>query len=136
MRPRFGHDAVLVLAWTGSAAKLVAGRTVASLLRTTVGDPSKETIHRRVTGTPELLHMVWQAKVVVIDEAPTIEGRWMDRLEYVFRRTAPTLADECKPFGGRRVLGKFHMLFSVRVVGRGLYDRLVGQPLLRVAVTD
>lgn len=114
-RRRFGEDAVLALAWSGTAAQLVGGCTVASVLRTTVGDPSKETILRRVTGDRHSLNMVKKAKVVVIDEAPTIEGRWMDRLEYVLRRTAPTLIDECKPFGGRRVLGKLFLVFPFLV---------------------
>lgn len=105
-RKRFGPSAVLTLAWTGSAAQLVEGRTLASVLRTTVGDPSKESILRRVTGDAELLTVMKRTKLVVIDEAPTIEGRWMDRLEYVLRRTALTLVDECKPFGGRRILGE------------------------------
>lgn len=30
----------------------------------------------------------------------------MDRLEFVLRRSTPTLVAECLPFGGRTVLGE------------------------------
>ena len=104
---RFGAEGVLVLAWAGSAAQLVQGRTVASLLKTTVGDPSKESILRRVEGDEGLLAEIQRVRLVVIDEAPTLQGRWMDRLEFVLRRTAPSLSAQCLPFGGRAVLGAF-----------------------------
>jgi len=109
-RQRFGADAVLVLAWAGSAAQLVGGVTVASVLRTTVGDPSKETILQRVLGDPAARNELRAVRMVVIDEAPTIQGRWLDRLEFVLRRTAPKPALECSPFGGRSVLGTWRLL--------------------------
>eukprot|EP00168_Porphyra_purpurea_P015207 TRINITY_DN4596_c0_g1_i2.p1 TRINITY_DN4596_c0_g1~~TRINITY_DN4596_c0_g1_i2.p1 ORF type:complete len:168 (+),score=16.99 TRINITY_DN4596_c0_g1_i2:345-848(+) len=107
---RYGPDGVLVLAWASSVAQLVGGATVASVLRSSVGDPSKDSIFRRILGDTEALGKLRRARLVVIDEAPTIQGRWMDRLEFVFRKTARSYADECLLFGGRRVLGKLCVL--------------------------
>jgi len=53
--------------------------------------------------------------MVVIDEAPTIQGRWMDRLEFLLRKGAPSPALEVLPFGGRRVLGTSCLLPSCLV---------------------
>lgn len=103
----FGAAGVLVLSWTGSAAQLVHGRTLSSVLRTFVGDPLRQAILQRVVGRPELLAELRGTKLVIIDEAPTIQARWMDCLEYVLRRTASTLTGECLPFGGRRVMDMF-----------------------------
>jgi len=41
--------------------------------------------------------------LVVIDEAPTIEALWFDRLEFVFHMAA-SVFKQCRPFGGRVVL--------------------------------
>lgn len=70
-----GTLGVLVLAWTGSAAQLVHGRTLASLLRTTAGDTWKERISRRVVKDPSLPAEKRHNKLTVIEEAPTIQGR-------------------------------------------------------------
>lgn len=64
-----------VLAWAGSAAQLVERVTVSSVLRTTVGDPSKETILWRNLGNPAARDELRAVRLVVIDEAPTIQGR-------------------------------------------------------------
>ena len=64
-----------MLAWAGSAAQLVEGVTVSSVLRTTVGDPSKETILWRNLGNPAARDELRAVRLVVIDEAPTIQGR-------------------------------------------------------------
>jgi len=103
-RQRWGPDAVVVLAWAGSAAQLVGGQTVASLLHVSVGDVSKERILSRILANPQARGTIAAARLVVIDEAPTIPGRWFDRLEYVFRRVAAP-AMQCRPFGGRVVFG-------------------------------
>lgn len=101
-RRRWGERAVVVLAWAGSGAQLVGGQSVSSLLHVSVGDVSKERILSRVLANPEARRIVETARLVVIDEAPTIPGRWFDRLEYVFRRIAPPTL-QCRPFGGRTV---------------------------------
>jgi len=91
-RQKLGDDAVVVLAWAGSAAQLVGGQTVSSLLRVSVGDVCKVLILSRILANPEAKKDITAARLVVIDEAFTIPGRWFDRLEYVFRRTAlPTM---------------------------------------------
>ena len=116
-RLEWGDSSVVVLAWAGSAAQLVGGQTVSSLLRVSVGDVSKERILSHILTNPEARSAITAARLVVIDEAPTIPNRWFDRLEYVFRRTAlPTL--QCRPFGGRIVFGTCSLLFvaSQRVV--------------------
>eukprot|EP00168_Porphyra_purpurea_P018354 TRINITY_DN6788_c0_g1_i1.p1 TRINITY_DN6788_c0_g1~~TRINITY_DN6788_c0_g1_i1.p1 ORF type:complete len:382 (-),score=26.45 TRINITY_DN6788_c0_g1_i1:1274-2419(-) len=95
---------VVVLAWSGSAANLVGGQALASLLRVTVGDPSKESILKRLMEPCHRVvwHTILTVRLVVIDEAPTIEGRWFDRLEYVFRM-ATTVFNQCRPFGDQVV---------------------------------
>lgn len=113
---RFGPDAVLVLSWTGAAAELVNGQTLASVLRTSVRDPSKESIPQRVMGDSQLLAELKCKRLVIIGEAPTIQGLWMNRLEHVLRRTAPTLVCKCWHFGGLTVLGKCRYgLFASRL---------------------
>ena len=114
-RRRFGHDGVLVLAWAGSDAQLVGGVTVSSVLRTMVGDRSKETILWRLLGNPTARNELLAVRMVEIDQAPTIKGRWMDRLEFVLRKVAPSPALEVLPFGGRRVLGTSCLLPSCLV---------------------
>jgi len=109
-RQRFGADAVLVLAWAGSAAHPVVGVTVASVLRTTVGNSSKETILRQMLGDPVAHNELHAVRRVVIDEAPTIQGRSLDRLEFVLRRLSRKPGLECSPFGGRSVLVKWCLL--------------------------
>jgi len=111
-RRRFGRDGVLVLAWAGSAAQLVDGVTVSSVLRTTVGDPSKETILWRILGNPAARDELRAVRKIAIDEAPTIQGRWMDRLEFMLRKVSPSPALEVLPFGGRRVLGTSRLIPS------------------------
>jgi len=103
-RQRWGESAVSVLAWTGSAAQLVGGKTVSSFLRVSVGDVSKERILSRILANTDARRAIEAVRLVVIDEAPTIPGRWFDRLEYVFRRVAPPTL-QCRPFGGRTVFG-------------------------------
>lgn len=102
---RWGEKGVVVLAWSGSAANLVEGRTLASLLQVTVGDPSKESILKRLLEprNKDLWADLMKVLLVVIDEAPTIEGLWFDRLEFVFRMAA-SVFKQCRPFGGRVVL--------------------------------
>jgi len=115
-RRKLGDDAVVVVAWAGSAAQLVGGQTVSSLLRVSVGDVCKERILSRILSNPEAKRAITAARLVVIDEAPTIPGRWFDRLECVFRRIAlPTM--QCRPFGGRTVFGKCPHLFSFPAAG-------------------
>jgi len=120
-RQKLGDDAVVVLAWAGSAAQLVGGQTVSSLLRVSVGDVCKERILSRILANPEAKKAITAAWLVVIDEAPTIPGRWFDRLEYVFRRTAlPTM--QCRPFGGRTVFGTCSLLFYPKLATRFCVD--------------
>lgn len=107
-KDKWGEKGVVVLAWSGSAANLVEGRTLASFLTVTVGDPSKESILKRLLEPRN--RVIWSGilavRLIVIDEAPTIEGRWFDRLEYVFRMAA-SVFNQCLPFGGRAVFGTF-----------------------------
>lgn len=107
-KERWGDKGVVVLAWSGSAANLVDGKTLSSLLRVTVGDPSKERILSRLMEprNSALWKAILDVRLVVIDEAPTIEGRWFDRLEYVFRMAA-SVFNQCRPFGARVVFGTF-----------------------------
>lgn len=126
-RRRWGERAVVVLAWAGSAAQLVGGQSVSSLLRVSAGDVSKERILSRVLASPEARRIIETARLVVIDEAPTILGRWFDRLEYVFRRIAPPTL-QCRPFGGRTVFGtfapppQFLMRRRLRIGGRAAHS--------------
>lgn len=70
----------------------------------------KERILLRILANPEAKKTITAARLVVIDEAPTIPGRWFDGLEYVFRRTAlPTM--QCRPFGGRTDFSTCFLLF-------------------------
>lgn len=101
-KQKWGPDAVAVLAWRGSVAQLVGGQTVSSFLRVTVGDPSKERILSRILGNETARREIARVRVVFIDEAPTIQGRWLDRLEFVFRLLASPMK-QCRPFGGRLV---------------------------------
>jgi len=105
-RLRFDANAVFVLASAGSAAQLVGGVTVSSVLRWTVGHPSKETILRRPLGDPAAQNELEAVRIVVIDEAPTIKGWCLDPLEFVLRRLARKPGLESSPFDGRSVLGK------------------------------
>lgn len=105
-KQKWGPDAVAVLAWRGSVAQLVGGQTVSSFLRVTVGDPSKERILSRILGNETARREIARVRVVFIDEAPTIQGRWLDRLEFVFRLLASPMK-QCRPFGGRLVFGEF-----------------------------
>ena len=117
-RRRFGRAGVLVLAWAGSAAQLVDGVTVSSMLRTTVGDPSKETILWRILGSPASRDELRAVRMIVIDEAPTIQGRWMDRLEFVLRKVSPSPALEVLPVGSLRVLGTSRLIPSCLAASR------------------
>lgn len=118
---RWGNAAVVVLAWRGSAAHLLRGMTLSSILRVTVGDPSKERILLRLCHprNASLWRELLAVRMVVIDEGPTIAGRWLDRLEYVFRMAAPVL-QQGRPFGGRVVFGPYPLALS----RRGLFRRL------------
>jgi len=79
-RQRWGESGVAVLAWTGSAAQLVGGKTVSSLLHVSVGDVSKESILSRILTNSDARQAIEAVRLVVIDEAPTIPGRWFERL--------------------------------------------------------
>jgi len=114
-RRRFGNRGVLVLAWVGSAAQPVDRATVSSVLRTPVANQSKETILWWRFGNPTARDELRAVRMVVIDEAPTIQGRWKARLEFVLRKVAPSPSRELLPFGGRHVLGKSHLLPSYLV---------------------
>lgn len=112
---------VLVLSWTGSAAIMIQGRTLAYILRTSVGDPSKKRILCRVVGDRALSAELRSTKLIVIDEAPTLQGRWMDGLEFLMRLTAPSLVAECLPFGCRDVLGKFRSVVIICFMLKALH---------------
>lgn len=102
-----GQYEVNVTASTGIAACNIGGTTIHSFAGVGLGDADAETLARGVLKGQAASR--WRlTKVLIIDEISMLDGRLLDKLEYIARR----VRNNQRPFGGIQVLlcGDFFQL--------------------------
>ena len=95
-RPGYDLDRLLLVAATTFTERGYDGTSMEDLARKL--GITKSAIYHHVSGKDELLRLATNRALdglsAVIDEAATVEGRAIDRLELVVRRSVEVLVDE------------------------------------------
>lgn len=119
---RWGTDAVAVAALAGSAALVIGGQTLHSLLGMDTRPLSREMWLSIILERPGVRNRLNALRVLFVDEVCTLSASFFDRLGYVMRRAGPPFVQHL-PFGGCQLVGAFP---SLRPVLLGLVLVLFG----------
>ncbi|SCU93878.1 LAFA_0F18690g1_1 [Lachancea sp. 'fantastica'] len=109
LRARYGESAVAITASTGLAAVNIGGITVNRFSGINIGMGSVQKLAAQVNRNKTNSERWKRTSVLIIDEISMIDGRFLDKMDYVARdvRRNPT-----KPFGGIQLVltGDFFQL--------------------------
>lgn len=91
---------LFVTASTGLAAVNIRGTTIHAFAGVGLGDGSPESLAKRVASNPHASNRWREARVLIVDELSMIDGRLLDKVEYVAR----AVRKSAKPFGGIQLI--------------------------------
>lgn len=109
LKSRYGESAVAVTASTGLAAVNVGGSTVNRFSGIGIGKGAAEKLAAQVKRNKASAERWKRAKILIVDEVSMIDGRFLDKMDYVARRVRNVLD---RPFGGIQLVltGDFFQL--------------------------
>lgn len=122
LRSLYGKDAIGITASTGLAAATIGGTTLHKWSGIGIGNGTAEQLVKRIQKQYGLLAVWKNTRVLIVDEVSMIDGKLLDKLEYIARR----LRKNEKPFGGIQLIltGDFFQLPPVQKRGVNQQDAI------------